>query len=214
KTCPACNGSGEVRTVSRSVFGQFVNIQTCANCNGEGTVVDKPCRKCHGDGRVVAEETIKVNVPAGVSEGSYMTLRGEGNTGQRGGAPGDIIVVFQEIPHEYFRREGDDIIYDLFISFPDIVLGGEYDVPTLTGKARLKVESGTQPGKLLRMREKGVQHLNKHGAGDQLVRINVIVPKKVDAKEKEMLKELQKMPNINPASVKDNNGGFFKNFGK
>lgn len=214
KTCPACNGSGEVRTVSRSVFGQFVNIQTCANCNGEGTVVDKPCRKCHGDGRVVAEETIKVNVPAGVSEGSYMTLRGEGNTGQRGGTPGDIIVVFQEIPHEYFRREGDDIIYDLFISFPDIVLGGEYDVPTLTGKARLKVESGTQPGKLLRMREKGVQHLNKHGAGDQLVRINVIVPKKVDAKEKELLKELQKMPNINPASVKDNNGGFFKNFGK
>ncbi|MCE1190362.1 MAG: molecular chaperone DnaJ [Ignavibacteria bacterium] len=212
KTCPACNGSGEVRTVSRSVFGQFVNIQTCANCNGEGTVVDKPCRKCSGDGRVNDEETIKVNVPAGVSEGSYMTLRGEGNAGLRGGTPGDIILVFQEIPHEYFKREGDDVLFDLFVSFPDIVLGAEYDVPTLTGKARLKIEAGTQPGKLLRMREKGIQHLNKHGAGDQLVRINVIVPKKIDSKEREMLKELQKMPNINPKQNAEN-GGFFKNFG-
>ena len=211
KTCSVCSGTGEVRTVSRSVFGQFVNIQPCTNCNGEGTVVDKPCRKCMGDGRVQDEVTVKINVPAGVMEGSYMTLRGEGNMGQRKGTPGDIIVIFQETPHEYFRREGDDIVYELYVSFPDIVLGAEYDVPTLSGKARLKIDAGTQPGKLLRMREKGVQHLNKHGAGDQLVRINVIVPKKTNSKEKELLKELQNLPNINP-KIEAGDGGFFKKF--
>jgi len=121
KTCPVCSGTGEVRSVSRSVFGQFVNIQTCANCNGQGTVVDKPCRKCTGDGRVLEEVTIKINVPAGVQNNSYMTLRGEGNAGVRNGAAGDIIVVFQELPHEYFVRDGDDIIYDLYLTFPELL---------------------------------------------------------------------------------------------
>jgi molecular chaperone DnaJ len=212
KTCTACNGTGEVRTVSRSVFGQFVNISTCTNCNGEGMVIDKPCKKCMGDGRMQDESTVTINVPAGVSEGSYMTLRGEGNSGLRGGSAGDMLVVFQEIPHEYFKREGDDIIFDLFVSFPDIVLGAECDVPTLSGRARLKIEPGTQPGKMLRMREKGVQHLNRHGAGDQLVRINVIVPKKINVRERELLKEMQEMPNINPKTSEEN-GGFFKKFG-
>ncbi len=212
KTCPVCSGSGEIRNVSRSVFGQFVNIQTCANCNGEGVVVDKPCRNCSGDGRVHDEVTVKINVPAGVVEGSYMTLRGEGNAGLRGGTPGDILVIFQEVPHEYFTREGDDIIYDLYISFPDVVLGTEVEVPTLSGKARLKIEAGTQPGKLLRMREKGIQHLNKHGSGDELVRVNVLVPKKINQKEKELLKELQQQPNINPNS-EGNGNSFFKKFG-
>ncbi len=212
KSCPVCNGTGEHRTVSRSMFGQFVNIQTCANCNGEGSVVDKPCKKCAGDGRAQDESTVAINVPAGVSEGSYMTMRGEGNAGLRGGAPGDMLVVFQEIPHEYFKREGDDIIFDLFVSFPDVVLGAECDVPTLNGRARLKIESGTQPGKLLRMRDKGVQHLNKHGAGDQLVRVNVIVPKKINSKERELLKQIQETPNINPKSGEGENS-FFKRFG-
>lgn len=211
KTCPVCQGSGEVRNVSRSVFGQFVNIQACSNCNGEGTVIDKPCRKCYGDGRVADEATISIKVPAGVSDGNYMTLRGEGNAGLRNGTPGDVIVVFQELPHEHFKREGDDIIYDLFISYPDLVLGTEVEVPTLTSKAKIKVEAGTQVGKLLRMREKGIQHLNSHGAGDQLVRVNVIIPKKVNAREKELLRELQSQPNINPNTGSDQS--FFKKFG-
>ncbi len=211
KTCPACQGSGEIRNVSRSVFGQFVNIQACSNCNGEGTVIDKPCRKCYGDGRVADEATISIKVPAGVSDGNYMTMRGEGNAGLRNGAAGDVIVVFQELPHEAFTREGDDIIYDMHLSFPDIVLGTEVEVPTLTGKAKIKVEAGTQIGKLLRMREKGIQHLNSHGAGDQLVRVNVIVPKKINAREKELLKELYSQPNINPVSESEK--GFFKKFG-
>lgn len=212
KTCPACNGTGEVRTVSRSVFGQFVNIQPCSNCNGEGSVVDKPCKKCSGDGRMQDEVTVKIEVPAGVSDGSYMTLRGEGNAGLRGGHAGDIVVVFQELPHDYFIREGDDIIYNLFVSFPDIVLGTEVEVPTLNGKARLKIDPGTQAGKMLRMREKGIQHLNHHGAGDQLVRVNIFVPKKISNKEREVLKELADMPNIKISGSSDDKS-FFKKFG-
>jgi len=212
KTCPACNGTGEVRTVSRSVFGQFVNIQPCSNCNGEGSVVDKPCRKCSGDGRMQDEVTIKIEVPAGVSDGSYMTLRGEGNAGLRGGHSGDIVVVFQELPHDYFIREGDDIIYNLFVSFPDIVLGTEVEVATLNGKARLKIDPGTQAGKMLRMREKGIQHLNHHGAGDQLVRVNIFVPKKISNKEREVLKELADMPNIQIQGSSEDKS-FFKKFG-
>jgi molecular chaperone DnaJ len=196
KTCPVCNGTGEVRSVSRSVFGQFVNISTCTNCDGEGSVVDNPCKVCSGDGRVYGETTIKINVPAGVTEGSYMTLRGEGNAGKRNGYAGNIIVIFEEIPHKFFVRNGDDIIYELFLSYPEIVLGTEVEVPTLNGKAKLKIEPGTQPGKFLKMREKGVQHLHHHGAGDELVRINVHVPVKVNSKEKDLLKELSDMPNI------------------
>jgi molecular chaperone DnaJ len=125
-----------------------------------------------------------------------MTLRGEGHAGKKGGPSGDIIVVFKELPHQFFMREGDDIVYDLFISYPDAVMGTEVEVPTLNGRAKLKIEAGTIPGKYLKMRDKGIQHLNSHGAGDQLVKINIHVPKKVSSKEKELLKELKKMPNI------------------
>ncbi len=211
KTCPVCQGSGEVRTVSRSVFGQFVNIQPCNNCNGEGTVVDNPCKKCRGDGRLQEEVTVNINVPAGVYQNSYMTLRGEGNAGRRDGPSGDLIVVFEEIPHEYFVRDNDDIIYDLFISYPDAVLGSEVEVPTLKGKAKLKIDSGTQPGKLLRMRDKGIKHLNESGYGDQLVRVNIEVPKKVNSKEKELLKELAEMPGFKNFGNKDEKN-FFKRF--
>ncbi len=211
KTCPVCNGAGEVRSVSRSVFGQFVNITTCNNCNGEGTVIDTPCKKCMGDGRIQDETTLKVEVPAGVHENSYMTIRGEGNSGKRGGHPGDIIVVFHEIEHEYFIRDNDDIIYDLLISYPEAALGSEVDVPTLTGKAKLKIDPGTQPGKLLKMRDKGIKHLNHSGIGDQIVRINIQVPKKVNTKERELLKELLDMPNIKPSGKTEKN--FFSKLG-
>lgn len=212
KTCPVCQGTGEVKSVSRSVFGQFVNIQACNNCGGEGVVVDTPCRKCHGDGRVQEDVTVKIDVPSGVHEGSYMTLRGEGNSGRRGGPPGDLLVIFQELPHEYFVRNEDDIIYELFISFPAAVLGTEVEVPTLKGKAKLKIEAGTQPGKFLRMRDKGIRHLNASGHGDQLVKINIDVPKKTNSKERELLKELSGLPNIKSSPNLDEKK-FFKRFG-
>lgn len=212
KTCPVCNGAGEVKTVSRSVFGQFVNITACHNCYGEGQVVDSPCRKCSGDGRVEDEVTIKIDVPAGVEDGNYMTLQGEGNAGKRGGQAGDIIVVFQEIPHEHFIREKNDIVYNLFLTFPQAALGADVEVPTLNGKALLKIEPGTQPGKLLKMRGKGIKYLNYSGSGDQIVRINVAVPQKLNAKEKELLKQLSEMPNIK-ASSETEKKNFFSKFG-
>ncbi len=195
-TCTVCNGTGEVRQVSRSLFGQFVNISPCQNCNGTGKVISNPCRTCNGDGRVYDESTIKINVPAGVTNNSYMTLRGEGNAGKNGGPAGDIIVVFHEEQHEHFVRDNDDVIYDLYLSYPEAVLGTEVEVPTLNGRAKLKIDSGIQVGKFLKMREKGIQHLNSHGAGDQLVRINVYIPKKISSKEKDLLNELQNQPNI------------------
>jgi len=212
KTCPVCNGAGEVKTVSRSVFGQFVNITACHNCNGEGQVVDSPCRKCSGDGRLQDETTINIEVPAGVQDGNYMTLRGEGNSGKRGGPSGDIIVVFQELPHQHFIRENDDIIYNLFVTFPQAALGSEVEVPTLNGKAILKIDSGTQPGKMLKMKGKGIRHLNYSGSGDQIVRINVAIPQKLNSKEKEIIKKLSEMPNIKTSSENEKKN-FFSKFG-
>jgi len=196
KICPVCSGAGEVKQVSRSMFGQFVNIAPCTNCSGTGKVITSPCNTCKGEGRVNEESTIKINIPAGVSDNSYLTMRGEGNAGKNGGPAGDVIAIFRELPHEYFIRSDDNIIYELSISYPEAVLGTEVEIPTLTGRAKLKIEAGTESGKFLKMREKGIQHLNRHGAGDQLVKINIHVPSKVTSKEKELLKELDKQPNI------------------
>jgi molecular chaperone DnaJ len=212
KTCPVCNGAGEVKTVSRSVFGQFVNIQPCNNCHGEGQVVDSPCKSCSGDGRIETETMIKIDVPAGVEEGNYMTMRGEGNAGKRGGQPGDIIVVFQELPHEQFIRDKDDIIFNLFITFPQAALGADVEVPTLTGKAMLKIDSGTQPGKMLKMKGKGIRHLNYSGSGDQIVKINVAIPQKLNSKEKDLIKQLAELPNVKTSSENEKNS-FFSKFG-
>ncbi len=197
-TCPVCNGSGEVRQVSRSVFGQFVNISVCQNCGGEGRVIKEPCPTCRGDGRLQGESTIKVNIPAGVSEGNYIPLRGEGNVGRRGGPAGDIIVVIEEEPHEVFLRNGNDVVLDLLVSFPDAALGAEIEVPTLTGRARLKIEPGTQSGRILRMRDKGIPHLNSFGRGDQLVRVNVWVPTSLSAQDRAALKQLGGSENMHP----------------
>ena len=141
-----------------------------------------------------------------------MTMRSDGNAGKRGGQPGDLIVIFQELQHEYFTREGDDILYDLFISYPDAALGTEAEVPTLTGKAKLKIDGGTLNGKLLKMRDKGVKHLNHSGRGDQIVRVNIDIPKKLNSKEKELLKELSELPNFKKSSRADEKN-FFKRFG-
>ena len=197
-TCSVCNGAGEIRQVSRSVFGQFVNIATCQNCEGEGKVVKEPCMTCKGDGRVQGESTIKVNIPGGVAEGNYIPLRGEGNVGRRGGAPGDIIVVIEEEAHPLFTRNGDDVILDLLVSFPEAAMGADIEVPTLTGRARLKIEPGTQSGTILRMREKGIPRLNSFTKGDQLVRVNVWVPRTLNAQERTALKQMAGFENVSP----------------
>lgn len=197
-SCTACGGSGEVRQVSRSVFGQFVNIAPCANCGGTGKVIKEQCGTCSGEGRVKDEETISVSIPAGVSSGNYIPLQGMGNAGRRGGPAGDVIVVMEEQAHDLFTRQNDDILYNLPLSFPEATLGTDVEVPTLTGTTHVKIEAGTQPGTIIRVRDKGIKHLNAHGKGDLLVNVTVFVPTTLSSKEKTTIKELGTIEGINP----------------
>lgn len=214
--CPACHGSGELRHVSKSMFGQFINVSVCSTCGGEGRIVKDKCGNCGGDGRVSGDATLKVNIPAGVSSGNYIPLHGQGNSGIRGGSSGDLIVLIEEIPHKYFRREQDDLIYELTISISDAVLGAEVEVPLLNGKANLKIEPGTQSGKILRMREKGIKHLNSYGRGDLLVVVEVFIPskQKLSSKEKEMFTEISRSENFNPKKSKEGKSKQKNFFGK
>ncbi|MBW7887410.1 MAG: molecular chaperone DnaJ [Bacteroidetes bacterium] len=208
-TCPHCNGAGEIRQVSRSMFGQFVNIAPCAYCGGTGQIIREKCVTCGGEGREQGETTIKMNVPAGVSEGNYMTLQGQGNAGKRGGPAGDVIVEFEELHHELFTRNGDDIIFNALVSFPEAALGTDLEVPTLSGKVRIKIDAGTMSGKMLRLKEKGIPRLNSYGKGDQLVRIQIWVPTKLNSREKELLKELLNGEHIAPTEEDRNKSKSF-----
>ncbi len=208
-TCSTCSGTGELRQVSKTMFGSFVNVQPCPTCSGEGRQIRNKCGSCGGEGRTKSEETISVKIPAGVSTSNYITLRGQGNAGIRGGAPGDLIVVIEEKEHEFFERDGDHIFYDLQVSIPDAILGTDVEVPTLKGKARLKVEPGTQSGKLLRMKEKGIQRLNSSMRGDQFVRVNVFIPKKISDTERKKVEALREAEHFDPLKVADTENGFF-----
>jgi len=198
RTCPNCNGTGEVHSQSRSFFGAFITVQPCTTCNGEGKIINAPCKTCGGTGRVRDTETINITVPAGVTTGNYIPLKGQGDIGPKNGPPGDIIVFIEELEHELFERDGDDVIYDQPVSFTQAALGDAVEVPTLTGRARLKIPSGTQSGKIFRMRGKGVQHLQRHGAGDQLVRVWIWTPKNLSRSEKKTLEQLAESPNMQP----------------
>ena len=175
-----------------------MNITTSANCNGEGKIIKDRCPACGGEGRVQGETTIKVNVPAGVSEGNYIPLQGQGNAGQRGGHAGDLLVIIEEERHPLFTRNGEDVILDILIGFPEAAMGTEIEIPTLEGRARLKIDAGTQSGKILRMRGKGIPHLNSGNRGDQLIRVNVFIPTHLSKEEKELLKNLSKSENMKP----------------
>ena len=206
--CPVCHGSGELQQVSRSLFGQFVNIVPCSNCGGEGRVVKEPCLDCHGDGRLPGEKTIKVKVPAGVSDGNYIPLRGQGNAGRKGGPAGDLVVYIREKEHDEFERQEDDVLYNLVVSFADAALGTEVEVPTLSGRAKLHIDAGTPAGQILRMRDKGIPHLNSSGRGDQLVRVHVYVPRKLSAEERALLANMNEMEGFRPKD-KDDKKSFF-----
>ncbi len=209
-TCGTCNGVGEVRQVTRTMFGQFVNVQPCPSCHGEGRTIRNKCEACHGEGRVKGEEHIKIQIPSGVTKGNYISLRGQGHAGIRGGDPGTLIVLIEEKEHKHFKREGDDIFYDLNISIPEATLGKTAEVPTLNGKAKIKVEPGTQPGKMLRMREKGIKGLNTGKFGDQYVRINVFIPTDLTEKEKQHIEALKGADNFNPELHKEARENLFE----
>ncbi len=193
-SCPACHGRGEVAYRQ----GFFTVTQTCQRCGGEGSIIDKPCPTCHGDGRVRGDAQIEIDVPAGIAEGQYLTVRGEGNVGPRGGPPGDVLIIIEETEHEYFERHGDDIIFNLNLSFPQVVLGADVEVPTLEGKAMITIPAGTQSGKILRMKNKGIPRLNSYKRGDELIKVHVWTPTKIGNKEKSLLKELAKFDSIQP----------------
>jgi molecular chaperone DnaJ len=201
-TCPTCQGSGEVRQVSTSFFGQFVNVQPCPTCEGEGRTIDEKCHVCEGEGRVKGEESVTVEVPAGVSGGHYLQIRGAGNAGVRGGVAGALRV-------EHFQREGLDVVYDLYLSFPDAALGTEATVPTLRGRAKLQIDAGIQSGRVLRMRGRGLPEVGGGRRGDQLVRVHVWTPEQVSGPLREALEQLRLEPDLKPAPGSRNKKGFF-----
>jgi molecular chaperone DnaJ len=198
KTCPKCQGTGQLRRVSRSFFGQFVNVTTCDNCNGEGTVIQTPCSTCRGDGRTKGTSTISVKIPPGVTSGNYIRMRSAGNTGPRGGPAGDVIVLVEEQEHPNFQRHGDDILHEILISFTQAAMGDEIPVPTLDGKVDLKIPPGTQSGRIFKFRGKGIPHLHGYGKGDELIRVLVWVPTKLSSEEKKLLRELASKENLKP----------------
>ncbi|MBW4889699.1 molecular chaperone DnaJ [Mucilaginibacter sp. HMF5004] len=209
QTCKTCGGQGAVRRVTNTILGQMQTTSTCPTCNGEGTQITSKCNTCHGDGVVRGEETISINIPAGVSEGMQLSMSGKGNAAPRGGVPGDLIILIEEIPHETLKRDGNNVIYDLHISFIDAALGTSIEIPTIDGKAKIKIDPGTQGGRILRLKGKGVPEVNSYHRGDQLIHINVWTPKALSKDERELLEKLQNSPNFKPNPGK-NEKSFFE----
>ena len=197
-SCVTCNGLGEVRQARQTVLGQIVSVHACPTCQGEGQVIEHKCSVCNGQGRVKGEDTITVSVPAGVVEGNYLSMRGGGNAGIRGGTPGDLRIEIEEVAHDDFIRDGIDLYHDCYISFPDAALGAEVEVPTLKGRARIQVDPGTQSGKILRMRGRGLPELNGSHHGDQLIRLHVWTPRTLSDEERTALEAMRTSPSFEP----------------
>ena len=198
-TCPTCRGTGQVTQISNTFLGQMQTTSTCPQCGGEGEIITSKCKQCHGNGIVQGEEIITLKIPAGVAEGMQLSVSGKGNAGPRGGIPGDLIVMIEERKDESgLVRDGNNLLYDLFITFSDAALGTTSEVPTIDGKAKIKIPAGTQSGKILRLKGKGFPDVNGYGKGDLLVNVHVWVPKHLTKEEKEMLEKLKHSANFRP----------------
>lgn len=209
-TCNTCKGSGHVTRIQNTMFGRMQTTGVCPECSGEGRIITNKCNTCFGNGIVEAEEVVTFNIPAGVTDGMQLSMRGKGNAAARGGIPGDLIIVIEEVEHEQFKRLGKDIYYELFISFPDAVTGVKTEVPTLDGKVRIPIDAGTQAGKLVRLRHKGLPDIEGYGKGDMLVSINVWTPQHLSKEEKEMIEKLRSSKNFEPNPTKKDRGFFEK----
>ena len=199
--CGTCGGSGEVRRAARSMFGQFVSVSPCPACAGEGTVIREPCPKCQGDGRVRTEKIIEINVPAGVADHHYLTMRGAGVPGPRNGPPGDLIAVLDIAEDARFERRGEDLVFDLPVSFTQAALGAEVQVPTPYGETTLKIQPGTQTGTIYRVRGKGLPRVGEGGRGDLHVRVHVWTPTKLTAEQQALLEQLAQVEGKPPADA-------------
>ena len=198
KTCDHCHGTGTVTQVVNTMFGQMQSQSACPVCKGEGKVIAKACGKCHGSGLVKDSEEISFKIPAGVAQGMQLTVQGKGNAAKAGGINGDLLVVIEEEPDKELQRDGNDLIYSLFISVPDAIMGTTAEIPAVDGKLRIKIEPGTQSGKVLRLRGKGVPDVNGYGAGDLLVYIQVWIPKHLNSEEKAMMEKLKDSSSFSP----------------
>jgi molecular chaperone DnaJ len=210
QNCGTCNGSGQVRKVTNTFLGQMQTVGTCPTCNGEGSTITSKCTSCKGEGRVYTEETINIDIPAGVQDGMQLSLSGKGNAGERGGAPGDLIVLIEEEQHPELQRDNLNVIYDMHISFTDAVFGANPEVPTIDGRAKIKIPAGTQGGKIFRLKGKGFPAINSYEKGDQLIHVNVWTPQTLTAEEKEMMEKLKDAKNFQPQPEKNEKSFYAK----
>jgi len=207
-TCTACKGTGHTTRVMNTILGQMQTTAACNVCGGDGKVITKKCHKCYGEGITQAEEVIPLSIPAGLAPGMQLSVTGKGNAARRGGVNGDLIVVIDEEPHDELLREGNDLIYNLFISIPDAILGANVEVPTIDGKVRIKIDPGTQGGKILRLRGKGLPDVNGYGKGDLLVNVNVWIPKNLSKEEQKMMEQHRSSSTFTPKPDADDKGFF------
>src|SRR5690554_3491760 len=200
-TCTTCNGSGVVTRVANTILGQMQTSSTCPTCNGDGKTITKKCSHCNGEGILREDEVITIKIPAGVGEGMQLSMSGKGNAARRGGINGDLLIVIEEEEDPNLIRDENDVIFNLFLSFPMAALGGTVEVPTIDGMAKVKIEPGTQPGKVLRLRNKGLPSVNGFGKGDELINVNVYVPENLTNKEQEWLEKMDKSENFIPSKT-------------
>lgn len=198
-SCPTCHGRGQVTQVTNTFLGQMQTSSTCPQCGGDGEIITNKCNTCHGNGIVKGEEVVTFKIPAGVAEGMQLSISGKGNAAARGGVPGDLLVVIEEEDHPELIRDGNNLLYDLYINFADAALGTNNDIPTVDGKARIKIAPGTQGGKVLRLKGKGLPDVNGYSRGDILVNVNVWTPKTLSKEEKSILEKLKVSPNFKPS---------------
>ena len=201
-TCSTCRGAGYVRQVKQTFLGTMQTTVACPACSGSGQTITASCPTCKGEGRKMGEETIEIEIPAGVEAGMQLSLRGKGNVGAKGGPNGDLLITIEEEEHPHLHREGSNVIYDLYVSFTDAALGTSVEVPTIDGKVKIKIPAGTQSGKIFRLKDKGLPQVQAYGKGDQLVHVNVWTPKKLTDEEKKLLEQLRDLPNFQPQPQK------------
>lgn len=209
KTCSTCHGSGQVKKVVNTMLGQMVSASTCPSCSGSGQIVDKKPHEADANGLIIREEIIPINIPGGVGDNMQLSLSGKGNE-IPGGIPGDLLIVIEEIPDEVLIRDGVNVVYDLYVSFVDVALGSSLEVPTIDGKVKIKLDPGTQSGKILRLKGKGIKELNGYGKGDQLIHVNVWTPKQLNKDEREKLESLKDSENFRPNPGKSEKSIFEK----
>ncbi len=210
KTCPTCNGNGQVTKITNTILGRMQTAATCSTCGGAGQSIDKRPSDADAQGLRVQEETVSIKIPAGVEEGMQLKVGGKGNDAPGNGIAGDLLVAIETEEHETLKREGDNLHYDLYISFSEAVLGGSKEIDTVTGKVRIKLEPGIQSGKILRLRGKGVSSINGYGAGDLLVHVNVWTPKELNREQKEFFERMQSDDNFAPKPEKSDKSFFEK----